>query len=217
MTIDEQRILVLPRKLVENNNYALRWADVEQQINELEVSSNWVPRSLAEVSDEWVQPIPVALLKDEHHRYCILRRIRSIRPDMNGRLTVVVGGHVEYCGRHMTFMELLESTMRRELSEEIGIDLDGELEPLGVLFDPSSINSSRHLAFVFETEIAHGISSRAPEEFAKKSKYSGRFLSAEELSWIHRKLDPWSALIVENFIDPSLAFVKGWQGALPFR
>ena len=217
MLTDEQRVLVLPRGLIEKNNYFLRWTEVGQHITEFAVSSAWMPRSLAEISDEWVQPIPVALLKDRRHRYCILRRVRSLRPDMNGRLTIVVGGHVEHSGHQMTFMELLERTIHRELSEEVGVEPDKGFEPLGVLFDPSSVNSSRHVAFVFATEIAHGVSSRAPEEFARKSKYSGRFLTAAELSWIHGRLDPWSALLVENFINPSLAFVKGWQGALPFR
>jgi len=114
-------------------------------------------------------------------------------------------------------MELLESTLHRELYEEIGVDFNKELKPLGIVFDPFSIYSSRHLAFVFEIEIAQGISSKAPEEFAKKSRYSGQFLSVEELSSLYRKLDPWSAFIFENYINPFLASVKGWQGTLPLE
>lgn len=211
----DQSILVLPRKLLESHNYFRRWEEIEHELDRFEHAYTWKVRSLAEDSDEWVQPIPVTLLRDEHHRYCILRRTRSTRSDIRGRLTLVIGGHVEYSGCSRSFMALLRDTLHRELYEEVGLQLNGESEPIGVAFNPSSIFLSRHLAFVFETRTSQQVRPKAPEEFAKTSKYSGRFLSASELNSVYRELDPWSVMIFANYIDPSLATEKGWQATLP--
>lgn len=216
MAFEQQEVLVVPRRLLVNYDVAfVAWQQVEGQIGALERSFQWHSRSLAENSTKWIQPIPVALLTDKHHHYCVLRRTRNTRDDLKGRLTLVIGGHVERSAGLNGFISLLENTLRNELNEELGVMWDDPPKPLGIVIDPTSIQASRHVAFLFEVRMSGKITVKAPEEFARKSKYNTQFLSVTELESLYGMFDPWSTLILEDYLSPALGYKRARQRFLP--
>ncbi len=219
MPSDSQEVLVVPKHLFGHYDVCfVPWLNFEGELNLLEQAFQWMPRELAERSVDWVQPIPVALLRDKQQRYCILRRTRKTRRDLRGRLTLVIGGHMERSAGLGGFKNLLETTLRHELHEEVGLPkIRRPINPIGIVIDPVSVESSRHVAFVFEVTVDEVIVVGAPEEFASRSKYNTEFMTIDELAGFHGKFDPWSTLILENYLNPTLRPKKALQRLLPIE
>lgn len=181
----------------------------------------WLRRPEAEASEIWVQPIPCAVIRSPSRDYCVLRRVRQARRDLDSRLTLIVGGHVDRHENQSTSIASIDSllalTLRRELEEELGVTKIGTPRPLGLVVDTSSLFASRHVAVVYEVELAEGFVALAREEFSVRSKYTGRFFGARELSELRSSLDPWSLIIFEDYISAAASLNMMGQPALPLH
>ena len=197
-----QEVLVVPRKIFEGHHSFLDWSFVEGILDELQTSHRWCQRNLAEVSTDWVQPIPCALIADGLGRYCVFRRIKDTRDDLKSKVTLVVGGHVDRLAKFESLRKLLLITLERELEEEVGLRNSTEVRPLGLVIDNSSLLSSRHVAFLYRVTPSHAVVAKAADEFSSRSKYNGIFVTDTELAALHTQLDPWSRLIFEDMIQP---------------
>jgi len=211
----EQEILVVPRSCLTGRGRFIRGDPANQLVDSLAPTCRWMPRREAELSGEWIQAIPVALMMNREGQCCILRRTRETRSDLEDRLTLVVGGHVDRHENTRNFHELLLETLLRELDEEVGVTSDSEPKLLGVVIDNSSVLASRHVAFLFLILTEQSVQANAPEEFAKHSKYSGRFLSVRELLDLRSRFDPWSTVVIEDYLAPSEGVSIHRQPRLP--
>jgi predicted NUDIX family phosphoesterase len=196
-------ILIFPRRFFKDYYGFVNWDDIEPLISELESSYKWCPRNEAEVSPNWVQPIPCALIKDNAGNYCVFRRIKETRKDLKGRISLVIGGHIERPKVSLTLPKLLSLTLSREIEEEIEIQQAPESHSLGLIVDNSTIQASRHIGFLYGILLNQPVVTTAPEEFSKNSKISGQFFSESELMRFHAQFDPWSKLIFEDLIQSS--------------
>ena len=176
----------------------------------------WLPREQAEKSRTWVQTIPCALIRNHSKRYLALRRIRNTRADLKSRVSLLVGGHVDAPASVVPFAESLVRALFREIEEEVRLSDLEEVQPIGVIIDPSSIPASRHIAFVYEVSTASKPITKAREEFSSRSKYSGRFYDSNELSRFHAILDPWSAILFEDYISSGQRLCSKQQTQMPF-
>ena len=198
-----QQVLVAPRSCFTGTHRFVKGPDAEKFVSSLSQTCRWMPRSEAENSLDWVQPIPVALMTNEEGQWCILRRTKETRADLGARLTLVVGGHVDRNENSGDLLKLLSETVIRELDEEVGVTSDHDPKLVGFVVDNSSVLASRHIAFLFLVLTKQPVRALAPEEFAKRSKYSGRFLSTPELLNLRDKFDPWSTVVIEEYLAPS--------------
>ena len=199
MTMQASRILVFPRSVFGDVFSLLPWDSIQEQIEEIENSFSWVVREEAECSNDWVQAIPCAFIKDLDSKYCVLRRVRNTRNDLNKKLSLIVGGHIDDSPNHETFLSHMSLNLRRELEEEVGIRSIKSPRPVGVIIDDSSVVASRHVAFVHEMQ-AEEVSPRAPEEFMVRSKFSGMFMELSQLMGKRDEFDPWSKLLIEEYV-----------------
>lgn len=210
----EQQILVLPRSVFSGFDRFMSARQIQQENTDLGAQSRWMIRMSAEESVDWVQPIPVALIKGPGG-YCVLRRIKETRADLKSRLSLVVGGHIDKELEGQSSIEsLLVRTLHRELEEEVGLTADDH-ELAGIVIDNSSILSSRHVAFVFIVEVKRSVKASAPEEFAQYSKYSGKFLPVPKLIEMKEHFDPWSTVLIEDYLAPSCGVAISRQSRLP--
>ena len=183
----------------------------------------WLRRPEAEVSETWVQPIPCAVIKSDSDSkgYCVLRRVRQARRDLNSRLTLIVGGHVDRHGDQSSSRTDMESllivTLRKELKEELGVTEIGTPRPLGLVVDTSSLLASRHIAVVYEIELAARFVTLAREEFSVRSKYTGQFFNAKQLDLLRSSFDPWSRILFEDYISAVASLNVMRQPALPLH
>ncbi len=211
----EQVVLVAPRHYFASADRFVERSDTAKLLLTLSDKCRWMLRSEAEVSEEWVQPIPVALLANSKGNWCILRRTKETRFDLEAKLTLVLGGHVDADNGTVDLSRLLTETLLRELQEEVGVTSDREPKLLGLIVDNSSLLSSRHVALVFVVVTEQEVRSQAPEEFAKRSRYSGRFLPTSELMALHGQFDPWSNVLIEDFLAPQVGLRLSRQPRLP--
>ena len=161
--VDE--FLVFPRSIFDGVFSLLLWDTVQDQVDAIEDSFSWLDRPEAERSDDWVQAIPCALIRDDEGRCCVLRRINSdSRDDLRGKLSLIVGGHIDEKRESDSFRLTVTFNLLRELAEEVGLFAQENPRPIGVIVDASSHAASRHVAFIHETT-ANNVSLDAPEEF----------------------------------------------------
>ena len=205
MNAVKQDVLILPKKHFEGHYAFLNWDFAEERMSEMQSDYKWCNRVEAETSIDWVQPIPCAIIRDRQNRYCAFRRIQNTRHDLKGKVSLVIGGHIdkiEFPEKEPVINDLFLMTLLREIEEEISVEILSEAVPLGVVIDNSSVVSLRHIGILYEVSISNPIEVAATEEFSKRSNMSGQFFSANDLLRYHAQMDPWSKLIFEDLIKP---------------
>ena len=115
---------------------------------------------------------------------------------------MIVGGHTDKPKVVTALWGLLETTLRRELDEELSIRQIEELRPLGIVVDASSSLASLHVAFLYDALVSEIGDIQAKEEFSLRSKFSGKFYTAEEIVGLRSRPDPWSRIIIEDILKP---------------
>ncbi len=208
-------ILVLPRNLVQGLDGFVPWSDAGQIVAEAATCIRWMPRTEAEQSTKWIQPIPCAIFRDTSHRYCVFRQVAQRRRDLSRRISLIVGGHIDNDSNDGSICELFERTVHREALEEVGLDLSCGLEPAGMVVDASSIAASRHMGIVYDVSTDSRIKNLSSEEFFSiNSKYHGQFVSLEELSGLRSQLDPWSSILLSQYLTNKFSMDLGRQPTL---
>lgn len=208
-----EEILVFPRELIRGLDGLVVWNDAKSLVSEASEHMAWMPRERAEVARDWVQPIPCAIFYDDRKQYCVFCQSQQNRKDLSLRLSFIVGGHIETCSSGTLITEIFSDTVKREVQEEIGITLGKVSEPLGMVVDASSLSSSRHVGFVYEVRIDGGIKTNT--EFAIHSKYNGVFINTHDILHLKGQFDPWSTILLSEYINRKLSPDLGRQSMLP--
>ena len=208
---DEQIVLCLPRMCIADRQRFTPWHQAEAVIHAAAAHMRWLPRHEAEAADDLIQPIPCAVVLGEGHGYHVFRRIAEGRADLRRRISLVVGGHIDWTEGDNDILSLVRSTLLRELTEELGIDPPETARPIGIVVDFSSTQASRHIGIVHEVVIDGRATPRATEEFSIRSKYVRKLHSAQELVSIRKHLDPWSRIIFGDYVRPSDPLALGQQ------
>ena len=209
-----QKILVLPREHFHRLDGFVSWPRINKLIDSVADYINWLPRPEAERSENWVQPIPCAIFRDRSGRYCVFRQARQQRSDLSLRYSFVVGGHIDSEGNGKNILEIFEETVKREVSEEIGLDLNGHFQPVGIVIDSSSVAASRHIGFIYEAIVDRELKSLNANEFSTRSKFNGQFYSIESLSELRSNFDPWSFMLFSQYMSGGFSMDVGRQPML---
>ena len=205
---------MLPRECFRGLEGFVPWAYARSLIDSAVECVSWIPRVDAEISEQWVQPIPCAIFRDGSGRYCVFRQARQLRSDLSRRVSFVVGGHIDRSRASKSISGIFEDTVIREISEEIGVELDCPLKPIGLVIDSSSMMASRHIGFVYEATVDKEIKPLVADEFSVGSKYNGQFFSIESLSMFRSKFDPWSFILFSQYLNGGFSMDIGRQPML---
>ena len=201
----EQVVLCVSRRSVEDWRRFTPWNSADSLVRAAESGMKWLPRSEAEASDDYVQPIPCALILGEQDGYYVFRRNREGRDDLRSRLSLVIGGHIDWEAGSLQFLQLVSSTLTREIAEELRAERASVVRPLGIVVDHRTRESSRHIGLVHEVVANGPVQPMAAEEFSLASQDAGRLCSASELSQLRHRLDPWSSIIFDDYVAPTYA------------
>ena len=212
--MSEQRVLCVPRRCVENQEPFTPWGSADWLLHAAETGMRWLPRHEAEASTEFIQPIPCALVVGEQKGYYVFRRINEGRADLKARLSLIVGGHIDWEADTPEFPQLVQSTLTREIPKNC--------VPTSQPRSPQSAWSwtthrSNHLdtsALCIEVVVNGSVKPLAKEEFSVRSRLIGRQYSTLALRRLRRIFDPWSAIIFCDYLAPSHALDVGRQARL---
>lgn len=217
MRVQEQILYKPKAQLFDGLTPPSGWIGPEQAatlVSRFQQSPQFGPRSVVEDNSEWVQALPVAIIRDSNGRVLKLRRReKDPRNDLHEKVVLWAGGHArqEDNVRNQPIYECLV----RELDEELRLKTQpDEFKLVGAIYTPgASRKSARHLALVYEwiapTEsVAIVINA---EEFAERkgNSHSGRFADVTVIVDEFRSSkgnkgpmpsEPWSKEILENYL-----------------
>ena len=190
------QVLTYPRRLLDlgSERGRLVWSRAGPDDSRVEGSMRWMERPEAESSLDMVQPIPCAVIVDSEGRLCVFER--PVQARRVGRLSLIVGGHVEAEDARDTLQATLSACLDRELAEEIDIPAEPSPRLLGVAFDRRSIADSRHVGYIYVKE-ADRVTVKPTREFdLGPNALTGRFAVQGWLEKNARHFDAWSYIII---------------------
>lgn len=181
----------------------------------LEGSGFFVERARAEVTPEWKQPIPYALVHGPQGVLCLRRKRAGSEARLHDKLSIGVGGHVEPIDLRdaenpSDRAELLARTALRELHEELvleGSAASAQVRLLGLLNDDTNPVGAVHIGLVCAVRVEDTAAVRVREE----DVLEGEFLTPAELLARHEQganFESWTALLLphlESLLDSPAA------------
>lgn len=167
-------------------------------VNAVIASGEFVPRSNAEYDENYLIPIPCALVMFRE-QILILRR-KEEGHDLHDTYAIWAGGHViesDWDGR-----DIVLSCLRRELREELYIQSEYELRPIGIVRTDQDERASRHIGIVYTARLSNDrvALSLDQREFREKrgTSVSGTLIDIATLKHFFAKMGDWSKFIVKE-------------------
>lgn len=210
-----QKVLTIPvdrvKKLYECAAFYTDEHDVADVLGSIDDAGTLVDRDVAERDGSRCQIVACAIVRSRGNVLCLRRARNAGRPQLRLRYTVLVGGHVDEadCGES----SVLAHCVKRELAEELGLDLGMQSRLLGVVADPTNLTGCLHLGIVFEVNIDGTEIELRSHHDTQEFVHAGKrrtvvLMSAAEIRGLSQTLDPWSRLVVGSRRFAQLVGVK---------
>ena len=168
-------------------------------------------RVLVEADLTVAQPIAIAVIKDRAKNAVLIgtktrKTLRGSSPELN-RTLFWFGGHVRQddatnrnSEAQRDLIDTLRETLRREIKEELDLDIAVISNPDICVWDQSSESGRKHIAFVFLIELDLQ-STRVQVDNKEYGINDVRMLSFDEYSRMpHMRVDTWSHSILLNLL-----------------
>lgn len=197
----DEIILVSPRSKVFNNE-SLQFQGLltdKKQVDKImkNVSSDFseMRRGDAEENESFKQPIPYAIITKGSQVFVYKRLKGGGETRLHEQLSLGVGGHINHTGQNL-FEEILVDNLKRELDEELVIDIkNAELDMIGLINDDLNPVGKVHLGILATIKLPED----AEVEVREKDQLEGFWLTVDELleEETFNKLETWSQYAVE--------------------
>lgn len=153
----------------------------------------FLPRPEMEEDTSYKQIIPYVILRRGEDIYVLRRLKKGGETRLHGLLSIGVGGHINPVDE-AAGADVLMQGLRREVDEEVSIERELGIKPLGVINDDSNAVGSVHLGFLFELEVQGEVSVRETEKLA------GEWVSKPELQALREQMETWSQIAMEEIL-----------------
>jgi len=165
----------------------------------------WVNRDTAEASSEYLQIISSAYFTKDGKYLTLRRSKKEKRDELKGKLTLIVGGHVDEIDQKdiRGGANEVENCLRREIQEELAYVDMPSIRPRFALRLGSSPMGLRHLSFVHEVETYS--EAIQPIQIPGAGDYEPN-PEFNDLNWlINNKecFDDWSKAIIDHLATDS--------------
>lgn len=151
------------------------------------------PRPEMEEDPSYRQIIPYVVLTRGEEVFVLRRLKKGGEKRLHGLLSIGVGGHinpVDEAGRG----EALMRGLRREVEEEVEVERELSLVPVGVINEETNEVGSVHLGFMFRMEVTGEVRVRETE------KLEGLWVPKSELPALREQLEGWSKTAMEAIV-----------------
>lgn len=176
-------------------------ASVQESLSRVFASGlmEFVDRTEAEVSEEWIQLIPYCLISRGRELFLYQRKGSEGR--LSGLFSLGIGGHINPVDGLDVDAPTYYRALRRELQEEIGFDCgDVTPYPLGLIYDPSNAVGKVHMGVVHVVNV--------PNHFRVKSEdpaiTNGDFWPVSEVLFKVKGekalYETWTQLVVKHVL-----------------
>lgn len=208
---DKEKVLVFPASILEALPVDFGYSDDDHKYgNAIFVYSEEKPyfkdRAEAETDETVKQIIPYIIIRlntEGEDKYLVYQRSKKGgETRLMGKHSIGIGGHVNESDKTprdyvrnapQPAIEAFYNCIRREIAEELEIELFPGYNFKGVLYDPSDAVGRVHFGFVIEM-IAKNGNVKARDEAISDP----HFVNLRNLKQMTDKLENWSRLVVEN-------------------
>ncbi|PAD70538.1 hypothetical protein CHH83_01685 [Bacillus sp. 7586-K] len=194
-------ILVSPREKIFNNEqlYFQGLLTDKHRVNQImkNLSSNYseMRRGDAEENELFKQPIPYVLITQDKKVFAYKRLKAGGETRLHDQLSTGVGGHMNMTN-HSTFEEILVDNLKREIEEELIINIsNAELDFIGLVNDDENEVGKVHLGILATLKLPEN----ETVEVREKDQLEGLWFTIEELKQpeTFNKLETWSQYAIE--------------------
>jgi predicted NUDIX family phosphoesterase len=172
--------------------------DKDQSVlSEILRNAEFVERSLAEESSDFVQIIACALLSRQNGIFVFERKSKDPKAELYGKNSIWQGAHVPW--RDETPEKVITNAIFTKLKNKLFLSREFGLRYLGYAWNRNNLHSSKHLGLLYELSIDSDsvAADLRSKEFRSGRGHglSGRFLSVADVKAKSEELqlEPWSA------------------------
>ncbi|MCL1995120.1 MAG: NUDIX domain-containing protein [Defluviitaleaceae bacterium] len=188
----KEKVLVVKTGDITNNTE--KNADI---ISLIDKSSFFVERSVAETDTTTKQIIPYVALSYQNNdckEYFLVQRLGgSAEKRLVGGFTFCLGGHINE--KDGTGASTILACIKRELKEEVGIDVTEAPIFLGIINESKTDVDRVHLGLAYELQLStKNITIQEPQ------KLTGNWANIAEIAANYDNLESWSKIVYDNFI-----------------
>ncbi len=155
-------------------------------------------RAECETDESVKQIIPYIVIRlntDGQNKYLVYQRSKKGGESrLMGKHSVGIGGHVNDQDSHIPF-EAFMACIRREIKEELEIEVYPDILFSGVIYDPSDAVGRVHFGFVVQV-IAKNGTVKAREE----AIFDPHFVAVRDLLQMRDQLEPWSRIVLDSLL-----------------
>ncbi len=179
--------------------------DLLHETNILDAQLNFAPRAEVEANDQWMQPIPVAvILSLDETKVLAGRKVRKATSEKSAERNKTLfyfGGHVRQEDKSggLSNLEVFREALQREVKEELGIDYAPDFSDALCIVDSSHSGLPKHFAVATICKVdfdAMKIRADA-KEFGDKSV---RIISQSNLAQSDETTERWSQIIIQELL-----------------
>lgn len=205
----ETMVLTVPAEAVEFLYHTPKfWSDGETfRIVRSLISQHgvFVERAWAEENPSVKQIVSFAVIHNGSKLFSLQRSRSDSRATLRLRNTLLFGGHVDDAERYSE--SPAEDCLRRELSEELGLETTRKPAPLGIVADPESDSGILHLGLIYR--ITHH------SEFAHITSVPGEESEFEIVDAVRKvKMIPWQKIPRMTYSLDRWSMLLAYSGAL---
>lgn len=189
--IEQEVVLGVDRLLIDNilseNPYGVFQ---EEGLSEfIEENLRGMDRDIAEEDITFKQIIPYLVVKFED-RYLLYKRTKKVSESrLREKLSIGIGGHINPIDNVQG--SIISEALRRELSEEIKLNISQEPKAVGFINDDNNEVGRVHLGVVFTVE-----ADDLEFEVLEKENIVAEWATKEQLKADFDRLESWSQLVL---------------------
>jgi len=190
----KEEILVLETRTLKEfiqGKPGLKKLDKERIFELVEKNGLFKERDKVENDPSFKQIIPYIAMYNEADEILTLKRLETQSEErLHNKLSIGVGGHVNL-DDSKTPLEAFKNGMRREIAEEVKVDLIDSPEFIGIIYDGSTDVGQVHLGMAYKVKIVfHGIN--------EVDKFEHFWKKPEELKAHVAEMENWSAFLLNE-------------------
>jgi predicted NUDIX family phosphoesterase/thymidylate kinase len=207
----EETVGYFPLKEIDQN---LNESFTFEEANISDKKLTFQPRSLVEDNNDYLQPLPILLIKDTKNKKILIVKKNKANTSKSspesGKVLLYLGGHIRkedmYQSKSTDLLSIAKYALSREIKEEIGIDYHPPKDDVNpfCMWIRDNDRSKKHLAmcFVYEADLdTLKINLDKNEFMTHGNTKSGSLITIPELIKSKSDLESWSKLLLEKYFD----------------
>jgi predicted NUDIX family phosphoesterase len=190
-----EEVLGVDRDLIEHLlTTDFGYIDTKEGYDLIRLNLRPIDRALAESDNSFKQVIPYLVVQYENELLLYKRTKKQSETRLHEKLSIGIGGHINPIDSTPVSDTIIEC-LKRELEEEVSIELMSEPEFMGFINDDTTEVGRVHLGLVFK-----GVAARKSFTVNEMEKMKCEWVSMKFIKENYQSLETWSQIVFISLI-----------------